>query len=219
VERLRLLYRDAYLVVVDKPSGLLSHRGWGRDRETVLSRTRDMLGQWVHLPHRLDRATSGAMVVALDEQTLRRMMQRFEAGEVNKQYLALVRGQPPERGSIDHPIRPPGRQARLAAVTDFERLGCSPRERCSLVRAWPRTGRPHQIRRHLKHISHPLIGDTRYGDGKVNRHYRAGYGLHRLALHAERLAFEHPVSGERIDVRCPLPPDLSEVLEALGLEV
>jgi tRNA pseudouridine65 synthase len=213
------LYRDAHLVVVSKPSGLLTHRGWGRDRDTALSRTRDMVGAKVHLPHRLDRATSGALLVALDLETQRALAHDFEHGRVKKSYLALVRGHAPERGCIDHAIRLPDRppEVRVDAHTHFWRVGDSRVERCSLLRVQPLSGRPHQIRRHLKHIDHPIVGDTRYGDGKVNRHFRETWQLQRLALHAERIAFRHPITGEALDVEAPLPDDLRDVLERLGV--
>jgi len=213
----RLLYRDEHLVVVDKPSGLASHRGWARDRDTALSRARDMVGARVYLPHRLDRGTSGVLVMALDEDTHRALCHAFEHGAVEKRYLALVRGHAPASGRVDHPLRAPGRESALQAVTDFALVAHSPRERCSLLSVQPRTGRPHQIRRHLKHVSHPLLGDSRYGKGPLNRDYRERYGLARLALHAEQVAFEHPRGGPRVVVSAPLPPDLAEVLAALGL--
>lgn len=212
-----LLFRDADLVVVHKPSGLLTHRGWASDRDTALTRARDMLGQRVFLPHRLDRATSGVLVLALDADTHRALGRAFEQGEVVKQYLALVRGHAPKSGTIDHPLRTPDRPEPRAAVTDYTLLGHASGERCSLLRVTPRTGRSHQIRRHLKHLSHPLIGDTRYGKGAINRHYRDRYGLTRLALHAEHIAFVHPHTGQRIAVTAPLSRELASVLEALGL--
>jgi tRNA pseudouridine65 synthase len=96
-------------------------------------------------------------------------------------------------------------------------LGRSPVERCSLVEAEPMTGRLHQIRRHLRHLNHPLVGDVNYGSGEVNRHFRATYGLYRLALHASLLAFPHPATGVRVEVRAPLAPELATVLGAIGL--
>jgi len=92
-------------------------------------------------------------------------------------------------------------------------------ERCSLVEARPETGRFHQIRRHLKHLSHPIVGDVNYGKGDLNRLFRTRYGLHRLALHAHLLAFDHPATGRRLVVRAPLPADFAAALAALGLPV
>jgi tRNA pseudouridine65 synthase len=214
---LSILYRDELLLAVDKPSGLAVHRGAARDRIVALQTVRDLAGRHVHAVHRLDRATSGALLFALDPGTARRMQERFEAGEVKKRYLALVRGVPPEEGVIDHPVpRSPGGQ-RVAAVTEFRRLGVF--ERYALVEARPLTGRLHQIRRHFKHLSHPLIGDVRYGKGEHNRLFRERFGLHRLALHALELAFAHPETGEPLRIVAPLPEDLAGPLRAMGIVV
>jgi tRNA pseudouridine65 synthase len=105
----------------------------------------------------------------------------------------------------------------VPALTRFRTLGRSAVDRCSLVEALPETGRLHQVRRHLRHINHPLVGDVRHGSGEINRHYRAIYGLHRLALHALSLAFAHPATGARVEVAAPVPDDLAAPLRALGL--
>ena len=123
----------------------------------------------------------------------------------------------PEAGVIDHPVPKKEDGERVPALTRFTRVASSTVDRCSLVLARPETGRLHQIRRHLRHISHPLVGDVAYGSGVVNRHYRATYGLHRLALHAYRLAFRHPVTGARVSVEARVPDDLGSALEQLGL--
>ena len=119
----------------------------------------------------------------------------FEEGKIEKRYLALVRGTPPAEGVVDYPIPKAEGKPRVPAVTRFRTVARSPVDRCSLVEAFPETGRLHQIRRHLRHIDHPLIGDVAHGSGQINRHYRATYGLHRLALHPSFLAFVHPVTG------------------------
>lgn len=212
------LHVDEHVAVINKPSGLLVHRGWDDDDDVALFRVRDALGgQHVHPVHRLDRGTSGALMFARTREAAARLAQAFEAGAVDKLYLALVRGVAPEAGVIDYAIPKKEDGPRVPAVTHFLRVGASSVERCSLVAAAPKTGRLHQIRRHLRHIHHPLIGDVKYGSGVINRHYRAGYALHRLALHALTLAFEHPITGERVEVRAPVPEDLAGALHALGL--
>lgn len=212
-----LLYRDEHLVVVDKPSGLLVHRGWGDDEVVALSLVRDAIGAYVYPVHRLDRGTSGVLAFALNEEVAAALHGAFERGEVGKRYLALVRGVAPAEGVVDHPI--PRREGgpRVEARTAFRLVGASPRERCSLVEARPATGRLHQVRRHLKHIGHPLIGDANYGKGALNRHYRDAFGLGRLALHAASLSFAHPVTAAPLYIEAPLPPDLAGPLAALGL--
>lgn len=214
---LPVLYRDDFLLAVNKPSGLAVHRGTARDRIVALQLVRDLAGRHVHAVHRLDRATSGALVFALDSGTTGRLQEKFAAGEVEKRYLALVRGIPPEEGIIDHPVpRSPG-GPRIPAVTEFRRLATF--ESYALVEARPRTGRFHQIRRHFKHLSHPLIGDVRYGKGEHNRLFRERFGLHRLALHALELAFDHPETGETLRIVAPVPEDLAGPMRAMGLEL
>jgi len=212
-----LLYRDDSLVAVGKPSGIAVHRGWSRERIVALTVVRDLLGRRVFPVHRLDRATSGALVFALDSGTARRLQEQFVAGTVRKRYLALVRGIPPIAGVIDHPVPRSLNGPRVPAVTEFLRL--STFERYALLEALPRTGRLHQIRRHFKHMSHPLIGDVRYGKGEHNRLFRERFSLHRLALHALEIAFEHPSTGQPLRIVAPVPEDLAGPLRALGMAV
>ncbi|MBX3183149.1 MAG: pseudouridylate synthase [Polyangiaceae bacterium] len=203
---------------MNKPSGLLVHRGWDNDDDVALFRVRDALGgRHVFPVHRLDRGTSGALVFARDREAASQLSRLFEAGHVEKVYWALVRGRPPDEGLIDYAVPRAEGASRVPAVTAFRVMGRSPVDRCSLVEARPKTGRLHQVRRHLKHIHHPLIGDVRHGSGAINRRYRAEYGLHRLALHAASIAFTHPITGEALSVMAPLPDDLRAPLSALGL--
>lgn len=212
-----LLYVDDDVVVADKPSGLLVHRGWDDDDDVALFRVRDALGQRVHPIHRLDRGTSGALVFARSPSAAAALARAFEGGAVEKRYVALVRGRPPDAGVVDHPIPKGEGKERVPAVTRFVTVARSPVERASLVVAAPETGRLHQIRRHLRHIGHPLVGDVNYGSGEINRHYRARYGLHRLSLHALSVSFAHPATGAPIVVVAPLPPDLAAPLAAMEL--
>jgi tRNA pseudouridine65 synthase len=218
---LDVLYRDQALIVVNKPSGLASHRGLSNEfGDYVLTRVRDMVGQQVYLAQRLDRATSGAIALVLEPQWVDPIQRAIQDNRVDKRYLALTRGVVPERFRVDYAIprsfeRP---DERVEAVTEFVRLGVF-EDRYSLVEAHPLTGRYHQIRRHLKHLFHPIIGDTTYGDGKENRKLRERLGLLRLVLHASRLSLPHPVTGERIDIEAPLPPDLALPFAAMGFPV
>ncbi|HEX3129361.1 MAG TPA: pseudouridine synthase [Thermoanaerobaculia bacterium] len=213
---LTVLHQDDFLVAVDKPSGMAVHRGWSQERHVVLTVLRDQIGRHLYPVHRLDRGTSGALVLALDPATARALQERFEAGEVRKRYLALVRGIPPEEGVIDSPVPRAPDGPRVPAVTEFRRLGTF--ERYALLEVVPRTGRLHQIRRHLKHISHPIVGDVRYGKGEHNRLFRERFGLHRLALHALELGFPHPEGGD-LRIAAPVPPDLAGPLRAMDLPV
>ncbi|WP_394850576.1 pseudouridine synthase [Pendulispora brunnea] len=214
---IELLFVDDHVVVANKPSGLLVHRGWDNDDDVALFRVRDAIGQRVHPVHRLDRGTSGALIFARTAEAAAVLARAFEEGRVRKSYLALVRGITPESGRIDYAIPRAVDGPRVPAVTSFRRVAPSPIDRCSLVEAMPETGRLHQIRRHLRHIHHPLVGDVKYGSGEINRHYRAVYGLHRLALHARLLSFQHPATGEPVTVTAPVPDDFGAALTALGL--
>jgi tRNA pseudouridine65 synthase len=214
-----LLFVDSHVVVANKPCGLLVHRGWDNDDDVALFRVRDAVGEHVYPVHRLDRGTSGALLFARSAEVAAALGGSIEAGRLEKRYLALVRGTPPAEGVIDYPVPNDETKgaARVAAVTRFRFVARSPVDRCSLVEAMPRTGRLHQVRRHLRHLDHPLIGDVNYGSGEINRHYRAAYDLHRLALHAHVLAFDHPATGARVVVRAAMPDDLALPLAALGL--
>jgi len=211
---LQILVQDEHFLVVNKPAAIAVHQGWSREKHTVLSVLRRQLGEHLSPVHRLDRATSGALLLARDPETVRRLQRQFEDGSVTKNYLMLVRGLAPEFGLIDHPIAKSKQHDNREARTAFRRLGTF--ERYSLVSAWPLTGRLHQLRRHLKFISHPLIGDTKYGKGEHNRLFRSRFGLDRLALHATHLQFRHPYEASIVDGRAPLPCSL-RVFEQIGL--
>ena len=210
---LTLLHHDARLAVVNKPSGLIVHRGWADDEDDLMRSLRDQLGVPAQPIHRLDRGTSGAVVFALDAEATRLLSQGFAAGTVAKRYLGIVRGHPPEHLVIDHPVpgKPDG--PRVPACTELRRLAIF--ERYALVEATPHTGRLHQIRRHLKHIACPLIGDVKYGKGEHNRLFRERHGLHRLALHARWLRLEHPDDGAPLEITAPVTGALAACLAAI----
>jgi tRNA pseudouridine65 synthase len=214
---MELLFVDDHVVVVNKPSGLLVHRGWGNDDDVAMFRVRDALGAHVYPVHRLDRATSGALVFARTRDAAAILSQSFESRQVDKRYLALVRGAPAESGVIDHPIPKSEGGARVPAITRFVLVARSSVDRCALVLASPESGRFHQVRRHLRHLGHPLIGDVNYGSGELNRRYRSEYDLRRLALHAQAIAFDHPITRARVAVSAPMPDDLGLALERLAL--
>jgi tRNA pseudouridine65 synthase len=199
-----ILHRDARCVVVAKPPGVATHRGWADDDDPLLQQVRDLVGAYVYPVHRLDRGASGIVVFALDADAARAFADAWP--DADKRYLAITRGHPPEHLVVDHPIpRAPG-EPRVPAITEIWRRDTF--GRYALVEARPRTGRLHQIRRHLKHVACPLIGDVRYGKGEHNRLFRTAHGLHRLALHAASLEVRHP-DGGTLQVTCVLPDDLA----------
>ena len=211
----QLIYRDADLAAFNKPSGMLVHRGWDNDKVVLMTVARDTLGQRVDPVHRLDRPTSGVVVFGLNKATPRALNELFANQAVQKRYCALVRGHTPQEGSIDHPVPKAPKKERVDALTDYRRIATF--ERYSVLELWPRTGRLHQIRRHLKHISHPIIGDVNYGKGEHNRLFRERFDLNRLALHATSLELTHPITGEALRLHAKLPDDLKEPLFKMGL--
>lgn len=219
-----ILYLDDYLAAVHKPPGLLVHRTGLDAGETrfALQLLRDQLGRPVWPVHRLDKGTSGVLLFALDAQTASGLGRAFESGDVlHKTYHAIVRGWPAADGLVDHPLRrmPDDMRTEREEVQDaqtrFRTLAhhelplsdgrfCT--TRCALVELQPLTGRRHQLRRHMKHIAHPIIGDATHGKGPLNRVVAACMGIQRLWLHASRLVLQHPVSGLALDIRAPLDP-------------
>jgi tRNA pseudouridine65 synthase len=230
---LDLLYRDEHLAIVNKPAGWLVHRTPLDKGETrfVLQTLRDQIGRHVWPVHRLDKGTSGVLLFALDADTARTLGQAFESGEgLQKTYRAVVRGWPADSGLIDHPLkRMPDdmrtermevqpAQSRFATLRRFE-LPLPQQDfastRCAEVALEPLTGRRHQLRRHMKHIAHPIIGDATHGKGPLNRAVAELLGLQRLWLHAESLELPHPVSGQQLRLESPLPSEW-RLWDALG---
>jgi tRNA pseudouridine65 synthase len=212
---IEILYRDANVVAVNKPSGVAVHRGWADDGEFAMTLVRDALGQWVYPVHRLDRGASGVLLFGLSSEAARALCERFERREVQKRYLALVRGSPAAEVVIEHALRPDNSDVAQPALTSVRRL--AQLGRYAWLEAQPQSGRLHQIRRHLKHISCPIIGDVKYGKGEHNRLFRERYGLHRLALHAASLRLPG-LGGEPLEIEAPLPHELSRALELLHEE-
>jgi 23S rRNA pseudouridine1911/1915/1917 synthase len=235
---LPILFEDEALVVVNKPADLLSHPTDKIQRHTVLGLLRHIRPdlKTLHLLHRLDRETSGALALAKTKPAARAWAESMERREIKKEYLAVVKGTPhPREGVIDLPI---GRESGDIKVRQGVHVpGASPaltrykvlesRRAISLVRAYPETGRLHQIRVHLAAWGHPILGDVLYqGQGelylKMTRRQltaqdREQTGFHRLALHAARLRFNHPVTTRPLDISALLPADLSDFLENRGM--
>ena len=222
---LPVLHADEWLAVVDKPAGLMVHDSVLAADETdfAADRLRTQFGRPIHLVHRLDRATSGCLLLAFDRDTASALGKAVMAQQLDKRYLAICRGWPEEEFTIDHALDGgPGKPQKKPAQTRFRRLatgelpvpsGEFPTSRYALLECEPLTGRFRQIRRHLKHASHHMIGDTSHGDGRHNREFRMR-GVHRMLLHAWRLGFPHPRHGTRMQVEAP--PD-GEFAKAMAL--
>jgi tRNA pseudouridine65 synthase len=235
---LPILYRDAWLCAVHKPSGLLVHRTELDRGETdfAVQRLRDQLGCRVHPVHRLDRGTSGVLLFALDRDVASDLGAQFAAATVHKRYVAVVRGHPPVEGTIDHPLRrqrddddpaprPGAGREPQRAVTHYRRLDTAelphavdryPTSRYALLELVPETGRRHQIRRHLKHVAHPVIGDATYGKGRHNRLFATLFGSTRLLLACAGMRLVHPATREPLALSAPFADDFARVVAALG---
>jgi len=226
------IYRDPWLLAVHKPAGLLVHRSPIDKHETefALQYARALNGgEHVYPIHRLDRPTSGVLLFARDPDTARTVGQAMMAGEVSKTYLAVVRGWTQESGTIDHPLKDEPEDRRLRgteqpvrdALTHYRRLATTeipveieryPTSRYSLVELYPKTGRKHQLRRHMKHINHPIIGDANHGRGRHNRYFAERFGQGRLMLAATELVLTHPVTGEELILKAPPEQSFQDVL-------
>jgi len=230
---LEILYQDKYLIIINKPSGLLVHRSPIDKRETVfaLQLIRDQIGQFVYPIHRLDRPTSGVLVFALSSDIARVMSEKLKNHEIQKEYLAIVRGYTKESELIDYDLkvlldkkadrdRRDNKEPQFAQ-TYYERLATIelpypvsryPVARYSLLKLTPKTGRKHQLRRHMKHIFHPIVGDTKYGRNEHNNLFREKFNSHRLLLHASKISFLHPVSGEPLVVEARVDEVFGKVI-------
>ena len=222
---LKIIYQDPHLIAIDKPAGLLVHRSMIDRHETrfAVQMLRDQIGQQVFPVHRLDRGTSGVLLFALDSDTARLLNKAFEAQDVGKTYLAVVRGHPAPSGHIDYALSrqpdeiefldPRAQLIAQPAVTDYETLATTtlpvciekyPTSRYALVRLTPHTGRRHQLRRHMKHIAHPIIGDATHGKGIHNRYFRDHLACPRLLLACVEMHFKHPHREEEVVLTAPI---------------
>jgi len=193
---------------------------------------RDQIGCRVYPVPRLDKGTSGVMLFALDPETAKVLGGQFEHNEVRKSYLAVVRGWPPEAGTIDHPLRreqdaygDSASDEPQSALTDYRRLATAefpiavdkyPVSRYALVWLEPHTGRRHQLRRHMKHIAHPIIGDATHGKGRHNRFFQSQFGCGRLLLACTEMRFRHTGDGHEMTIRAPIADQFAAVLDWLG---
>ena len=227
-DAIEIIHEDGELLAVNKPAGLLVHKSKIANDETdfLLDRIKEQAGANLYLAHRLDRATSGVLLLAKSREIAGEIGRLFMAREVTKKYLAVVRGWPAAEGTVDYPLpgvrehgpRKPAltRWRTLATTTVPIEMGRYPEQRYALVEAMPETGRYRQIRRHFHHISHHIVGDTSHGRGDHNRLWRIHFGMHRMLLHSWRLEFRHPVSGARMKVMAKPDEVWQRVAERFG---
>ncbi|NLQ21823.1 tRNA pseudouridine(65) synthase TruC [Shewanella sp. S-1] len=234
---IEILYEDEHLVAIHKPAGLLVHRSYlaRRERFFAMQLTRDLVGCHVFPVHRLDRPTSGVLLFAKSSEVANALCEQFASHTVEKQYLALVRGNMHESGILDYALKveldelgdknaDPNKAAQ-EAVTAYEPLlnteipypsGRYPTSRFALVRLSPKTGRKHQLRRHMAHLRHPIVGDTTHGDGKQNAFFREHFSINRLWLIAKKLTFTHPITQTRLSIETELESEWETVFAELG---
>jgi tRNA pseudouridine65 synthase len=234
---LEILYQDQYMVAINKPAGLLVHKTYLARKEKYFAMLllRDQLGQYVYPIHRLDRPTSGVLLFALSSEVARQLNDLFSERQVAKGYLAIVRGYLQGADVLDYALKeqldkiadkkanqdkePQEAVTRWANVDEAEfpqPIGKYPTGRFSLIALAPQTGRKHQLRRHLAHLRHPILGDTTHGDGAQNRYLREHFGYRRMMLHAATLQFTHPITGQEVVIEAPLDQEFSYVCQQLG---
>lgn len=233
---LEIIYRDEYLIAINKPSGLLVHRSLIDRYETkfAVQILRDQIGQFVYPVHRLDKPTSGVLLFALDKDTLKLVSEKFKKREILKIYLAVVRGYTYKSGIIEHALtqkldkiadKDNSPKEPQDATTEYERLAIVEldkavskyeKTRYSLVKLLPKSGRKHQLRRHMKHISHHILGDTKYGRGEHNKFIREEYNCNRLLLHAQELCIKHPYSNKELIIRASLDDTFKLIFDSFN---
>jgi tRNA pseudouridine65 synthase len=224
---LEILYQDENIVAINKPHGLLVHQSpIARDAEEfALQLLRDQLGQNVWPAHRLDRKTGGVLLFSLNQESNKLLQAMFRDNEMDKKYLAVVRGYFTDELSIDYPLRKENgviqealTHLKLLAKTEVDfQVGVHPTSRYSLVEAHPQTGRMHQIRKHLAHVMHPIIGDRPHGCNKQNRYFKHELEMDTMLLHAKSLAFKHPHTQEYIYIEASLHSEFLRMLDTLNL--
>ncbi|MFC3394603.1 tRNA pseudouridine(65) synthase TruC [Brenneria rubrifaciens] len=234
---LEIIFQDEHLVAVNKPAGWLVHRSWldRKEKVVVMQTLRDQIGQHVYTVHRLDRPTSGVLLLALSSDVARSLSQQFEQHQTRKIYHAVVRGYVSDEGVIDYalteemdkiadkysnPDKPPqpavSHYCSLAQAEMPVAIGRYPTSRFSLLELAPLTGRKHQLRRHMSHLRHPIIGDSAYGDLRQNRGMAANFDCGRLMLHASQLSLPHPVSGEWLTLQARWDAQWQGVMSRFG---
>lgn len=229
--QLEIIYQDSSLIAINKPSGLLVHRtklAAEEKTEFAVQILRDQIGQRVYPVHRLDRPTSGVLLFALDETLLPELKRQFADREVSKAYWAIVRGIPRDDNFlIDQGLKNERSGKIQEAITDFRLIqsfeipfdttGRYPTSRYSLLEAYPKTGRTHQIRRHLAHARHYIVGDKKHGNNKQNHFFQAQFGLDHLLLHGQKLEIFHPVLQKKLVLEAEIPVHFRTILDQLGM--
>ncbi len=226
---LEIIYQDDHLIAINKPHGLLVHRSKIANDATefALQMLRDQIGRQVSPVHRLDRKTSGVLLFAFEKEVEIAMHKQFQEGQVEKKYLAILRGYAPDQMDIDYPLAKENGNMQ-EAFTSFVSLqraeiavpfGKHQTSRYTLVEACPRTGRMHQLRRHFAHIFYPIIGDRKHGCNKQNKFFKEQFEMTTMLLHASEIAFKHPVNGIQVKLNAMLQAEFKKVMELMNFNI
>lgn len=237
---LDIIFQDEFIIAINKPPGLLVHRSPidRHEKRFAMQLVRDQIGQYVFPVHRLDRPTSGVLLFALSADVARLLNQQFANQQIDKTYFAIVRGHSPDDGVINYSLKEKldkiadkmADQDKPAqeAITNYQTLrkfdlpfavSRYPSARYSLVKLQPKTGRKHQLRRHMAHINHPIVGDTNHGDGKHNKFLREQYGFFNLALTCHSMALCHPITQLQVVLKCEFDENIRSLLSAWGTRI
>jgi tRNA pseudouridine65 synthase len=229
---LEIIFEDEHYIAINKPAGVLVHRtNLAKEEQHLLAvqLLRDQMGQQVSPIHRIDRPTSGILLFGKNAEATSLLQPLFPTDQIKKIYLGLVRGYMEEHGIIDHPLKKKLYGELQVAKTEFWKLDQTeipypssskyPTSRYALMKIYPHTGRMHQIRRHMAHARHYVIGDSTHGDNKQNNFFRNTFGLNNLLLHAWQLEFEHPVEKKKISIKAEVPVYFMEILDKLSLNL
>ena len=219
IETIEIVYEDDYIIAVNKPNNFLIHQShYARNitEITLLEFLQQQIGYPVYPLHRLDRKTSGILILLKDKQHVNQFQELFTNNSITKTYYAISRGFPPLSGKIDSPVKNDDTGVYKDALTNYETVntialeisvGPYPTSRYSLIKLMPQTGRMHQLRKHLNKISHPIVGDYKYGDRFHNRMFETEFNCIHLFLHAYSIAFEHPITKQQINLTADFPSD------------
>lgn len=222
---LEIIYHDDHLIAINKPHGLLVHRSSIANdaKEFALQLLRDQVNRHVSPVHRLDRKTGGLLLFAFEKNVEVAMQQQFMNGEVQKKYLAVLRGHAPDQLDIDYPLAKENGTIQ-EAFTSFVTLkraeldipfGKHPTSRYSLVEASPTTGRMHQLRKHFAHIFYPIIGDRKHGCNKQNKFFKEQWQMTTMLLHASELTFLHPVTQQKVHLQADVQAEFSRMYKLM----
>ncbi|MBK8349180.1 MAG: pseudouridylate synthase [Saprospiraceae bacterium] len=225
---MEVLYEDDHLIAINKPHGLFVHRT-ALDKDATIFAVqcvRDLIGQRVYPVHRLDRKTSGVLVLAKSKSVQSLMNEMFRERQVMKKYLAIVRGYTDDNGTIDYVLKTDKGKAQ-DALTHYRTIkrteiqissGRFETSRYSMVELNPVTGRMHQLRRHMSHIFHPIIGDRPHGCNKQNRFFLAQFEMGTMMLHASEISFAHPISGLTVHIQGEIHSEFERMIRELGFD-